>query len=74
MDQRNKITVLDLISKPFVKRVSILGGEPLADENVDEICMLLNEIRYTFRDKIIWLYTGYTFEESFDYSWQEKQT
>ena len=70
--KETKLQFLDLISKPFVKRVSILGGEPLADENVDEICMLLNEIRYTFRNKIIWLYTGYTFEESFDYSWQEK--
>ena len=46
--KETKLQFLDLISKPFVKRVSILGGEPLADENVDEICMLLNEIRYTF--------------------------
>ncbi len=70
--QETKLQFLDLISKPFVKRVSILGGEPLADENVDEICMLLNEIRHTFRDKIIWLYTGYTWEELFNYNWQEK--
>ena len=34
--------------------------------------MLLNEIRHTFRDKIIWLYTGYTWEELFNYNWQEK--
>ena len=67
-----KSQFLGLIDKPFVKRVSILGGEPMADENVNEICMLLNEIRYTFRDKIIWLYTGYTWEELFDYHWQEK--
>ena len=67
-----KSQFLGLIDKPFVKRVSILGGEPMADENVNEICMLLNEIRYTFRDKIIWLYTGYTWEELFEYHWQEK--
>ena len=26
---------LELIDRPYIKRVSILGGEPLADENLD---------------------------------------
>ena len=28
---------LQLINRPYIKRVSILGGEPLADENVETI-------------------------------------
>ena len=36
---------LKLIDKPYIKRVSILGGEPLAPPNLDGILELLKEIR-----------------------------
>jgi len=55
---------LDLIDKPYIKRVTILGGEPLSDENLETILELTNEIRLSFPDKTIWIYTGYTFEET----------
>lgn len=56
---------LELIDKPYITRVSILGGEPLADENVQTIFLLLQKIKTRFPDKAIWLYTGYTFENIF---------
>ena len=42
---------LELIDRPYIKRVSILGGEPLADENLDGILDLVTEInkRYNFQ-------------------------
>ena len=42
---------LELIDKPYIKRVSILGGEPLADENLDDVLDLVTEInkRYNFQ-------------------------
>ena len=42
---------LELIDKSYIKRVSILGGEPLADENLDDILDLVTEInkRYNFQ-------------------------
>jgi len=40
--------------------VSILGGESLADENVEDVYNLIKKINTTFPDKTIWLYTGYT--------------
>lgn len=49
---------MKLVNRPFIKRVSILGGEPLAKENVDDVCNVLKQIK----DKQIWVYTGYTFE------------
>ena len=49
---------MKLVNRPFIKRVSILGGEPLAKENVDDVCNVLKQIK----DKHIWVYTGYTFE------------
>lgn len=50
---------LELIDRPYIKRVSILGGEPLADENIDDVLYLVNEIRLSRSQKSIWLYTGY---------------
>ena len=56
---------LELIDRPYIKRVSILGGEPLADENLDGIFDLISEIKRRFSDtKTIWLYTGYTLKLS----------
>lgn len=49
-----------LIDRPYIKRVTILGGEPLADENLPEVCSLVKTIKKEFPDKQIWLYTGYT--------------
>ena len=53
---------IELAGKPYIKRISILGGEPLADENVYDVMMLLKKIRRIYPDKKIWLYTGYTWE------------
>ncbi len=51
---------LELAARPYIKRISILGGEPLADENLDGVLNLVNRIRLLFGDtKTIWLYTGY---------------
>lgn len=53
----------DLIDKPYIKRISILGGEPLAEENLTRLYYLISSIKETYPNKKIWLYTGYTLEE-----------
>ena len=53
----------NLIDKPYIKRVSFLGGEPLADENVGTICGLTHTIKDYFPDKKIWIYSGYTCDD-----------
>jgi anaerobic ribonucleoside-triphosphate reductase activating protein len=53
----------DLINRPYIKRVSILGGEPLADGNKLVVLDLIKKIKDKYPNKSIWLYTGYTFEE-----------
>ena len=53
---------IELASRPYIKRISLLGGECLADENLDGILNLVNKIRLLMPDKTIWLYTGYTWE------------
>lgn len=57
---------LNLIDRPYIKRVSILGGEPLARKNIDYIYHLILKIKDRFPDKIIWLYTGYEADTFFN--------
>lgn len=52
--------LIELANKPYIKRLSILGGEPLADENLDGVLHLVDRFRLLFPKKMIWLYTGYT--------------
>lgn len=62
-ETRNKF--MELIDRPYIKRVSFLGGECLAEQNLDEVLSLIKEIRISFPEKTIWLYTGYTYSEIF---------
>lgn len=50
---------LELCKRPHIERVSILGGEPLAPENIRTIVMLCNKIKIMRPELKIWLYTGY---------------
>ena len=53
---------MKLINRPYIKRVSFLGGSPLCDENVEEVHDLIKCIKMEYPDKKIWVYTGYTWE------------
>lgn len=57
--EKTKDKFMKLIDRPYIKRISFLGGECLAEQNLDEILSLVQEIRISFPEKIIWLYTGY---------------
>lgn len=50
---------IELAKRPYIKRISILGGEPLADTNLKDVLNLVNKIRLLLPEKTIWLYTGY---------------
>ena len=60
--EETKNKFIKLIDRPYINRISVLGGEPLAEQNLDEVLSLIKEIRISFPDKTIWLYTGYTWE------------
>jgi len=56
--------IIENIDKNNIKRdLSILGGEPLCPENVDEVIILCKEFKKHYPDKMIYLWTGYTLED-----------
>lgn len=60
-EAKNKF--MELIDRPYIRRISVLGGEPLAEQNLDEVLSLIKEIRISYPEKAIWLYTGYELSE-----------
>lgn len=90
--EETKNKFLELIDRPYIKRVSILGGEPLSEQNLDGVLDLIQtirekypisqnpnsenigksrvledenskEIRISFPEKTIWLYTGFEWNQ-----------
>lgn len=51
---------LALVDRPYIKRVTLLGGEPLAYGNLCGVYDIVRTIKTQFPFKKIWLYTGYT--------------
>lgn len=62
---------LELVNRPYITRVSILGGEPLAVENLTGVLSIVKSISKLNLELIkegkptkkIWLYTGYKFPD-----------
>lgn len=60
--QEQENAILELIQKPYINRLSILGGEPLIEPNLDALLSLFKKVRERRPDIKIWLYTGYTYK------------
>ena len=64
--EETKKTFLKLADKPYIKRISFLGGECLANENLDGVYDVIKDVKELFPNKKIWMYTGYTWESIFN--------
>ena len=53
---------LSLAGRDYIKRISILGGSPLCQENAYDISQLVTKLKHKYPDKQIWVFTGYTWE------------
>lgn len=58
--------VLDLAKLSHIKGLSILGGEPLDDKNINGVLELAKSFKEKYPDKTIWLWTGNTFDNKKD--------
>lgn len=94
--EETKNKFIELINRPYIRRISILGGEPLAKQNLDDVLSLIKEIRekypisqnpnsenigkskvledeiskeirISFPEKTIWLYTGFRWNYIMNY-------
>lgn len=62
--RKSEQRLLELLEKPQVAGLSILGGDPLENMNICKVDDICRHVRWTFGDKkTIWLWTGYTWED-----------
>lgn len=57
-------TLMNLCNNPNIKGLSILGGEPLHSNNVDEVFHIVATFKNKFPNKDIWMWTGFRFEDA----------
>lgn len=62
-DEAAKQEIFDELSKDYISGITLSGGDPLHEQNLDGVLDLIKEIRLSFPEKSIWLYTGYTWEK-----------
>lgn len=55
--------LLQAVEKPYIRGLSLLGGEPLAPKNQETILALLHAFHQRCPQKSVWCYSGYLFED-----------
>ena len=62
-DKSAKQEIFDELSKDYISGLTLTGGDPLYENNLDEVLKLVKEIRISFPEKTIWLYTGFEWNQ-----------
>lgn len=60
--EENDSELIKELSRPYIKRLSVLGGEPLHPNNVKGVLKILQEAD-SVKPLKKWIFTGYTFDE-----------
>lgn len=51
------------LGKPYIKGLTILGGDPLEEQNIGVVTFICETVKTYYPDKDIWLYTGRKWDE-----------
>ena len=62
-DKEAKKELFEALDNDYISGITFSGGDPLHENNIEEVFELIIEIRQKFPTKTIWLYTGYKIEE-----------
>ena len=55
-------SILTMLEPPFVRGLTLLGGEPFEPQNQGPIVELLRKIKEKYPEKSIWAFSGYLFD------------
>ena len=62
-DELAKQEIFNELSKDYISGITFSGGDPLYEYNLDEVLKLTKQIRISFPEKTIWLYTGFCWND-----------
>lgn len=58
-----KDTLIKSLAPDYISGISILGGEPFEWDNQIELLSFLQDIKFFYPEKTIWIFTGFTYAE-----------
>lgn len=61
--EQTEQSIIQFLSKPYVKGLSLLGGDPLwqTEEDINQLISLVNKTKSM--NKTVWIWSGFTWEE-----------
>lgn len=62
-DEAAKAELFEALKPSYISGITFSGGDPLHEKNREETGALIEEIKETFPEKTIWVYTGFLWEE-----------
>ena len=62
-DESAKEELFRELDKDYISGLTLSGGDPLHEANLDDVLELVNKIRLSFKNKSIWIYSGYTWNQ-----------
>lgn len=63
-DESAKEELFSELRKDYTSGITLSGGDPLYEENLKDVLDLVSEIRLLMPEKSIWIYSGFTWEET----------
>ena len=57
--EKTRQYIFNCLDKDYIDGITITGGDPLHENNLNEVLKLVQEIRISYPEKTIWLYTGF---------------
>lgn len=61
-DMEAKKEIYEQLDKDYISGITFSGGDPLYLNNIDIVWDLCEEIKGRYKNKTIWIYTGYQWE------------
>ena len=65
-DESAKEELFRELEKDYISGLTLSGGDPLYEANLDGVLDLVNKFRLSFPNKSIWIYSGYQWSEIFN--------
>lgn len=62
-DNKAKHELFTELEKDYIAGITFSGGDPLHPKNLLKVSELISEIKESFPNKTVWIYTGYCWED-----------
>lgn len=55
--------IIDKLSHDYISGLTLSGGDPLHENNLEDVLLICATAKRLYPNKSIWIYTGYNFED-----------